>query len=169
MSFQQSTSYVQAVYAGNNPGGSGQLDLPVVNMEVYAVPDNPDGGTAQEDYDGFITFEPPTFRLRLMLEWGYERTDVKPTFQNTLQDLIAEYMNGNGPLDFYVKYTGPSDSYDATAYENTDYICPKMIPDLGDEDGGIVFAERAREKERSIELVSQSSDLTWSQVSFTFD
>jgi hypothetical protein len=32
-----------------------------------------------------------------------------------------------------------------------------------------VFNQQAREKERSVMLKSQSSDLTWEEVSFTFD
>jgi hypothetical protein len=44
-----------------------------------------------------------------------------------------------------------------------------MIPDLEEDDAGIVFNKQAREKERSIKLISKSASLTWNQVSFTFD
>ena len=162
MSFQQSASYVKAT------GGSSRIDLPVVNMTVQAKPIVPDGGTAQQDYDDYAWFESPEFRLTLEMSWDFERTDRMPSFQDTLQDLVAEYMNGNGPLDFYVKYTGSSTSYDSSAYDS-DYYCPSMILDLQEDAAGIVFNEQAREKERSIRLISQSASLTWSQVSFTFD
>jgi hypothetical protein len=162
MSFQQSASYVKAT------GGSQRIDLPVVNMEVRAEPIVPDGGTAQMDYDEYAWFEAPGFRLTLEMSWDFERTDFKPSFQDTLQDLVAEYMNGNGPLDFYVKYTGSSTNYDSGAYD-ADYICPSMVLDLRQDDGGLVFAQQAREKERSVMLKSQSPDLTWSQVSFVYD
>jgi hypothetical protein len=162
MSFQQSASYVKAT------GGSSRIDLPVVNMEVRAQPIVPDGGTAQEDYDDYVWFEAPEFRLMLTMSWDFERTDRMPSFQDTLQDLVAEYMNGNGPLDFYVKYTGSSTSYDASAYDS-DYYCPSMVLDLQEDDAGLVFSEQAREKDRSVMLKSQSASLTWSQVSFTFD
>jgi len=162
MSFQQSASYVKAT------GGSSRIDLPVVNMEVRAQPIVPDGGTAQEDYDDYVWFEAPEFRLMLTMSWDFERTDRMPSFQDTLQDLVAEYMNGNGPLDFYVKYTGSSTSYDASAYDSQ-YYCPSMVLDLQEDDAGLVFSEQAREKDRSVMLKSQSASLTWSQVSFTFD
>jgi len=162
MSFQQSASYVKAT------GGSSRIDLPVTNMTVQAEPIVPDGGTAQEDYDDYVWFESPEFRLKLEMSWDFERTDRLPSFQDTLQDLVAEYMNGNGPLDFYVKYTGSSTNYDSSAYDS-DYYCLNMILDLKEDDAGVVFQEQAREKERSVMLVSQSASLTWSQVSFTFD
>jgi len=162
MSFQQSASYVKAT------GGSSRIDLPVTNMTVQAEPIVPDGGTAQKDYDDYAWFESPEFRLMLEMSWDFERTDRMPSFQDTLRDLIGEYMNGNGPLDFYVKYTGSSTSYDASAYDSN-YYCPQMIPDLEEDDAGIVFSKQAREKERSIKLISKSASLTWSQVSFTFD
>lgn len=162
MSYQNSASYVSAT------GGSEQIDLPVVNMEVRARPIVPDGGTAQEDYDQYVWFEAPSFRLTLTLEWGFERTDFKPSFQNTLQDLVAEYMAGNGPLDFFVKYTGPTDVYQPGSYD-PDYVCPQMIPDLSEDDAGIVFSDQAREKQRSITLLSQSRSLSWNTVKFTFD
>jgi len=162
MSFQQSASYVKAT------GGSQRIDLPVVNMEVRAVPIVPDGGTAQEDYDDYVWFEAPEFRLMIEMSWDFERTDRKPSFYNTLQDLVGEYMNGNGPLDFYVKYTGSSTSYDASAYDGS-YFCPSMVLDLQEDDAGLVFSEQAREKERTVTLKSQSASLTWNQVSFTFD
>lgn len=162
MSFQQSASYVKAT------GGSKRIDLPVVNMEVRAEPIVPDGGTAQEDYDDFVWFEQPQFRLTLTLSWDYERTDFIPSFQETLRDLVFEYMNGNGPLDFHVKYTGPSTSYDSTAYD-PEYLCPQMVLDLKKGDAGVVFNQQAREKDRSVTLKSQSASLTWADVSFTFD
>jgi hypothetical protein len=137
-------------------------------MNVQAEPIVPDGGTAQKDYDDYAWFESPEFRLMLEMSWDFERTDRMPSFQDTLRDLIGEYMNGNGPLDFYVKYTGSSTSYDASAYDS-DYYCPQMIPDLEEDDAGIVFSKQAREKERSIKLISKSASLTWNQVSFTFD
>jgi hypothetical protein len=168
MSFQQSASYVQAVYEDENPGGLGQTDLPVTNMTVQAKPIVPDGGTAQEDYDDYVWFEAPDFRLTLEMSWDFERTDRMPGFQDTLRDLVAEYLNGNGPLDFYVKYTGSSTNYDASAYDGN-YVCPSMILDLQEDDAGLVFNQQAREKERSVMLKSQSSDLTWEEVSFTFD
>ena len=162
MSFQQSASYVKAT------GGSSRIDLPVTNMTVQAVPIVPDGGTAQEDYDDYVWFETPEFRLTLEMSWDFERTDRKPSFYNTLRDLVAEYLNGNGPLDFYVKYIGSSTSYDASAYDSN-YFCPNMVLDLQEDDAGLVFSEQAREKERSVMLKSQSASLAWDQVSFTFD
>lgn len=162
MSFQQSASYVKAT------GGSSRIDLPVVNLEVRAQPIVPDGGTAQEDYDDYVWFESPEFRLMIEMSWDFERTDRMPSFQDTLQDLVAEYMNGNGPLDFYVKYTGSSTSYDSSAYDSQ-YYCPSMVLDLQEDDAGIVFSQQAREKERSVTLKSQSASLAWNQVSFTFD
>lgn len=167
MSFQQSASYVKACQPPSN-AGSGGTDLPVVNMEVRAKPIIPDGGTAQEDYDQRVWFERPSFRLTLTLEWDFERTDYKPRFQNTLRDLVQEYMDGNGPLDFYVKYTGPTDTYNQGEYDGS-YFCPKMIPDLNEEDAGLIFSDQAREKSRSIMLKSQRSNLLWSEVKFTFD
>ncbi len=172
MSFQQSASYIAAVPDGTGleDGGSSQIDLPVVSMEVRAVPDVPDGGTVQEDYDNNAWFETPTFHLEIMLEWDFERTDYTPTFQDTLRDLIDVYMQGNGPLDFYVKYTGSTTSYDGSESSyDTNYFCPKMIPNIEQDNAGLVFSEQAREKERSIQLRSKSSNLTWNQVKFTFD
>lgn len=162
MGFQQSASYVRAT------GGSNPIDLPVVNMTVRAKPIVPDGGTAQKDYDEYVWFESPEFRLVLEMSWDYERTDRMPSFQNTLQDLVGEYLSGNGPLDFYVKYVGSTTSYDPSAYDNS-YYCPSMVLDLQEDDAGIVFSEQAREKERTVMLKSQSASLTWNQVSFTFD
>jgi len=162
MSFQQSASYVKAT------GGSSRIDLPVVNLTAQAEPIVPDGGTAQQDYDDYAWFQAPEFRLKLEMSWDFERTDRMPSFQDSLQDLVAQYMNGNGPLNFYVKYIGSSTSYDSTAYDNS-YVCPSMILDLQEDDAGIVFNQQAREKERSVMLISQSASLTWSQVSFTFD
>lgn len=162
MSFQQSASYVKAT------GGSNRIDLPVVNLTVQAKPIVPDGGTAQKDYDEYVWFESPEFRLTVEMSWDFERTSRKPDFYNTLRDLVGEYMNGNGPLDFYVKYTGNSTNYDASAYDG-EYLCPSMVPDLQEDDAGLVFSEQAREKERSIMLKSKSASLTWNQVSFTFD
>lgn len=173
MSFQQSASYIAAVPDGTSLGGSSQIDLPVVSMEVRAVPDVPDGGTVQEDYDNNAWFETPTFHLEIMLEWGFERTDYAPTFQDTLRDLVDVYMQGNGPADFYVKYIGSTTTYSDTAYDTgpdgNDYVCPDMIPNIEQDNAGLVFSEQAREKERSIKLRSKSSNLTWNQVKFTFD
>jgi len=160
--YQYSASYIKAT------GGSEQIDLPVVNMEVRAEPITPEGGTAQEDYDQRIWFQEPTFRLMIELEWPYERTDFAPSFQDSLRDLIAQYMAGNGPLDFHVKYTGSTTQYEPNQYDS-DYICPNMIPDMSQEDAGLLFSERAREKDRSLTLKSQSSKLTWADVQFTFD
>jgi len=167
MGFQQSASYIKAAQPPSNTG-SGGIDLPVVNMEIRAKPIVPDGGTAQEDYDQRLWFERPTFRLTLTLEWDFERTDYKPGFQHTLRDLVQEYMDGNGPLDFYVKYTGPTDTYNQSEYDGS-YFCPKMVPDLNEEDAGLIFSDQAREKSRSISLKSQRSNLLWDEVKFTFD
>jgi len=162
VSFEQSASYVKAT------GGSNRIDLPVVDMEVMAEPIVPDGGTAQMDYDERAWFELPNFRLKIELTYPFERTDYMPDFQNSVRDLIAEYMDGNGPLDLYVKYTGPTDQYDSSAYD-PDFVCPDMIPDMSEEDAGIVFSDQAREKERTVNLISKSSSLTWDKVKFTFD
>jgi len=137
-------------------------------MEVRAEPIVPDGGTAQQDYDERAWFETPGFRLTLSMEWEFERTDIKPDFQDTLRDLVAEYMEPGGPLDFYVKYVGPTDQYDYTAYDG-EYYCPKMVLNLQEEDAGLVFSEQAREKERSVMLKSKSASLTWNQVEFVYD
>ena len=167
MSFQQSASYVKACQPPSDTGSVG-INLPVVNMEVRAEPIVPDGGTAQEDYDERVWFETPDFRLTISMEWAFERTDVKPSFQHSLQDLVSEYMDPGGPLDFYVKYVGPRNQYDHTAYDGS-YVCPKMVLDLGEEDAGLVFSDQAREKGRSVALKSQSSSLTWDQVKFVYD
>lgn len=170
MSYQQSASFVRALEDSQSLSTDPQytIELPVVNMEVRAKPYVPEGGTAQDDYDQYTWFESPTFELTLMLEWGFERTDYRPSFLNTLQDLVAKYMNGNGPLDFYVKYTGSPTNYDETAYD-TGYVCENMIPDISEDDAGIIFEEQARTKERSILLRSQSAQLQWGEVSFTYD
>lgn len=157
--YQRSATRIKAVEVNNN---TSDIILPVDSMTVRAEPFVPEGGTLQRNYDGGGWFESPTFRLTLELNWAYERTDARPTIFNTLQDLVAEYMNGY-LYDFYVKYDKASDSYDSN------YYCPRMIPDLQDDNAGIVFSERAREKERNITLESDSSTLSWSQVSFTHD
>jgi hypothetical protein len=156
MSYQQAASRIKA------EDGNGSIILPVDTMEVMAEPFVPEDGTLQRDYDGTAWFEAPTFRLKLTLEWAFERTDKRPTVYDTLQDLTAAYMNGR-ILDFFVKYDRDTSSYDS------DYFCPNMIPMIQDDDAGIMFQEQAREKNRKIELESQSSQLTWPEVNFTYD
>lgn len=180
MSFQRSASFIRVLEASTDTR-SGQslsastsdtIDLPVDNMEVKAKPIVPEGGTAQMDYDDYVWFENPTFRLTLSLTWSFERTDFRPSFQDTLQDLVTRYLEGSTtpvpPLDFYVKYTGPPKQYDQTAYD-TNYVCPKMVPDLEEDDAGLIFESRAREKERTIMFKSKSSTIPWGEAKFTFD
>jgi len=155
--FQRSATRVKGVEVNDN---TADIVLPVDTMEVMARPFVPEGGTLQRDYDENGWFEPPTFALVLEMEWAYERTDARPTVYDTLQDLIAEYMNGNA-YDFFVKYE--NGSYDSN------YKCPHMLPAIEEDSGGIMFNQRAREKARSITLESQSSTLLWSDVSFTYD
>lgn len=156
MSYQQAASRIKA------EDGNGSIVLPVDTMEVMAEPFVPEGGTLQRDYDGTAWFESPTFRLKMTLEWAFERTDKRPSVYDTLQDLISAYMNAR-ILDFFVKYDRDTSSYD------TDYFCPNMIPEIEDDNAGIMFQEQAREKNRKITLESESSQLSWSQVKFTYD
>lgn len=157
--YQRSATRIKAEEVS---GGTSSIILPIDTMNVSPEPFVPEGGTLQRDYDGGGWFENPTFRLILELEWDYERTDARPSIYDTLGDLVAEYMNGYR-FDFYVKYDKSNDTYDSN------YVCPNMLPDLQEDNGGISFVNRAREKERNITLESKSSTLTWSAVSFTYD
>jgi len=149
--------------------GTTEIILPVDDLTARPVPYVPEGGTAIKLYDDRWEYRNPTYAIRLELKWAFERTDYRANVYDKLLDLLYAYDNGEF-FDFLIKYNRDTDSF--TSEQQTGiapYRLPKMIPDLDEETGGIIFEQTARQKERSITLRTRETEYSLSQVSFLFD
>lgn len=168
MSWQASASRIKAV---DPDGQAADVVLPVDSMTVYAEQYVPDGGTIQELVGGTRKFIPPTFGFIIELTYDFERTDFRPNAYDTLEDLLAVYMNTStvedSGLNFHVRYDPDTDSYINPS--GNDYICPNMFPDIQGEDMPLEFSNRARQKNRELTLRSQSRNYTYDQVRWILD
>lgn len=158
--FQRYATRVKAVTAG----GGQEFVLPVDTLTATPEPYLAEGNTAQERFNGTRYYQQPTFGVRLELQYANEETEFRKTEYATLADLVDYYTSGHidGYLDFYLKYNGDG-TYDP------EFVIPSMIVNMNEGDFSVAFERQVRSKQRSLEFLSESSQLTYPEVDFLFE
>ena len=145
------------------------VELPIDTLEVKAEPYVSTGSTVQELYDHRRRYRVETYGYVVNLNYAFERTTYQSDRFNMLHELVG-LLHERDYMDLFVNYEdGEFENQNTNAGAVANYKCVKMIPNVTEDMAPKIFQNRAEEKPRELELVSNQRDYEKSDVNWIFE